>query len=225
MEPSQVATMVISIAFGLVTFCWLATARANQRRHEDTVLLTYAAAWQRGDEQDLLVLGPVRRLVEERERKERALGSTRKSILGAAVPAVVGSGDPPAMNQDDKEDESEAEAGRGSFQPTPASHRGRSSSIANQAHCNASGRGVSSQPAVGRLFSRINRPAAQGPARACWRNRILPQPLGGPEGGDHMERRALTGYRLHGSTSAKSSHLYVVLMTNTLMSNNQTTTK
>jgi hypothetical protein len=127
MEPSQVATMVISIAFGLVTFCWLATARANQRRHEDTVLLTYAAAWQPGDEQDLLVLGPVRRLVEERERKERALGSTSKSILGAAVPAVVGSGDPPAMNQDDKEDESEAEAGRGSFQPTPASHRGRSS--------------------------------------------------------------------------------------------------
>jgi hypothetical protein len=73
MEPSQVATIVISIAFGLVTFfCWLATARANQRRHEDTVLLTYAAAWQRGDEQDLLVLGPVRRLVEERERGESA---------------------------------------------------------------------------------------------------------------------------------------------------------
>lgn len=33
------------------------------------------------------------------------------------------------------------------------------------------------------------------------------------------EKRAFTGYRLHSSTSAMSSHLYAVLMTNTLLSN------
>jgi hypothetical protein len=152
MDNYQVASLVISIALAWITlgagfYYWREDAKAIQRRHEEvalatqqrheeimlatqkrhreTVVLPFLAGWQRGDDQDLLALETVRRQVEELERDGRALGSTGKSILGAAVPAVVGSGDPSATNQDDNE-VSEGESVCASLLQSPASHGGPS---------------------------------------------------------------------------------------------------
>ena len=61
-----------------------------------------------------------RRYAKEVEEEERKLGHTSKSIFGA------GSGEPSAMNKDDKEEEPRREAVCASLQQSPASHRGRS---------------------------------------------------------------------------------------------------
>jgi hypothetical protein len=92
-----------------------------QQRHRETVLLAVLAAQQRGQDPNFLYLRPLLRHVEETERDERALGSTGESILGAAVPVVVGSGDPPAVIQDD-EKMPEGEAVCASFFQSPALH-------------------------------------------------------------------------------------------------------
>jgi hypothetical protein len=97
-----------------------------QQRHRETVLLAVLAAQQRGQDPNFLYLRPLLRHVEETERDERALGSTGESILGAAVPVVVGSGDPPAVIQDD-EKMPEGEAVCASFFQSPALHGARSS--------------------------------------------------------------------------------------------------
>ena len=122
MVALTIISILITILIKIVSIKWHDAAEIRaQKRHRETVLLAGWAAQQRGEDLDYLVWDAYRRYAKEVEEEERKLGSTSKSIFGA------GSGDPSAMNKDDKEEEPRAEAVCASYQQSPASHRGRSS--------------------------------------------------------------------------------------------------